>query len=1149
MAAKHRTTPTFGLSSAHNSMSVGSKAHFSAWTPVNHMPSNEQLYQERRALIGHWYDMWTHGQRQEFLKFVLGRSTARQQRYAFDLLDVAVPPERQDFVSVLPRNLTLYIFSFLDARSLCRAAVVNWHWHFLAEQDSLWQPKCTRYGWFLPYTPGDKEYGAWKRHYVACLNTLDRSAPNKQIALLYSTLGGLPAASTAEHATKTPGKKKQHKERSSSSPSKSLGPTALATYRNRPWLDPDPKPHDLEKGWKAMQLSGAIPPGQSRGMHHSTFSAVSKTYSLASAATLAGTAALDGVQGAQDDEDMMLSSSSGAGGEASRSTLVTLTDVLRQQASGAYDSVALAKTWPVYTGPRESSGFDGTASGSMSFYSHYKHDMRALVQRYPSHSHPSIILISSQIPATELLLEGLIFGVLPLIYDYDSSTIESLVERLDWLLAGRQARGIGLFLEASEGELQIVSGETATSTNLSSETNQRFLWESLCSRCIPSHDGGRLDIFAALASNAQGMELLNALQRFTGYQISATRSITNKREFVDSDWVIVQDKSPQSDLSPPALYFNMKTLATWTNTCLYLENASSTTTSLLKSYLSLQRKDLVHKTVGKVLIEALSLHQVAAISRKLSRTLTKAVTAVAREDLKSTSDIVQRFASYFASLQHQSSSPTLLFSESNRRPESLTNTPVIGRRSSMSFSTPTATASGAVAGKGKGTSHHTAADAHDSDTQSQASVSRQSSEAESEMDQAPVPPANPESPFISPQSKFPGNDSTFRLSLSSQPVPGLAASTGGRRTSTGPRIVSFDDAGSHEWMEQRHNVAIEIGRTEKVYRRCLLAIHENFHVPLKNAVITGKAIISVTNIELIFTDTGVLLQISKQTDGNLQSKLNDWSAYQCLGDVFSCFTSSLQSYVNFANNYPTTLATIMRCRDESPAFQAFLKQQTGQPQTAMLNLFELLLLPGQRIVSYLHLLNTFKVLTPPDHPDHQLLDVSITRLERMKTIMFEAKERSMRERRLHSLQNTIIGSPILEEGHRYLLYEETFQHLVHCNYGKSHRGQSNDGPIYQHIGDIGAFLLTDSLLLTNIETRHFPFERATSTAHHYSACFALDSLQLVDMMDSKHVRHCFTLATGDGKHRWVCRAASRDIKIAFIAAVQKATESLQPLQY
>ena len=45
------------------------------------------------------------------------------------------------------------------------------------------------------------------------------------------------------------------------------------------------------------------------------------------------------------------------------------------------------------------------------------------------------------------------------------------------------------------------SGETATSTNLSSETNQRFLWESLCSRCIPSHDGGRLDIFAALASN------------------------------------------------------------------------------------------------------------------------------------------------------------------------------------------------------------------------------------------------------------------------------------------------------------------------------------------------------------------------------------------------------------------------------------------------------------------------------------------------------------------------------------------------------------------------------------------------------------------------------------------------------------------------
>ena len=40
-------------------------------------------------------------------------------------------------------------------------------------QDVLWHPKCTRFGWYIPYTPADNEYGAWKRHYIACIKTLD----------------------------------------------------------------------------------------------------------------------------------------------------------------------------------------------------------------------------------------------------------------------------------------------------------------------------------------------------------------------------------------------------------------------------------------------------------------------------------------------------------------------------------------------------------------------------------------------------------------------------------------------------------------------------------------------------------------------------------------------------------------------------------------------------------------------------------------------------------------------------------------------------------------------------------------------------------------------------------------------------------------
>ncbi len=34
-------------------------------------------------------------------------------------------------------------------------------------------PKCVRLGWLLPYVPRDREYGAWKAHYIRCLRSLN----------------------------------------------------------------------------------------------------------------------------------------------------------------------------------------------------------------------------------------------------------------------------------------------------------------------------------------------------------------------------------------------------------------------------------------------------------------------------------------------------------------------------------------------------------------------------------------------------------------------------------------------------------------------------------------------------------------------------------------------------------------------------------------------------------------------------------------------------------------------------------------------------------------------------------------------------------------------------------------------------------------
>ncbi|KAG1971546.1 epithelial cell-transforming sequence 2 oncogene-like [Pimephales promelas] len=153
--------------------SDGTETRFSSWTPVTNKACNQQLFQERTTLILHWFDLWTDRQRKEFMCRLLRRCSKTQLKFTSDCLAESVPITRMDFTAVLPRFLSLYIMSFLSPRDICAAAQVCWHWRFLAEQDCLWSPKCIRLGWFLPYSPSDHEYGAWKRHYVACTASLD----------------------------------------------------------------------------------------------------------------------------------------------------------------------------------------------------------------------------------------------------------------------------------------------------------------------------------------------------------------------------------------------------------------------------------------------------------------------------------------------------------------------------------------------------------------------------------------------------------------------------------------------------------------------------------------------------------------------------------------------------------------------------------------------------------------------------------------------------------------------------------------------------------------------------------------------------------------------------------------------------------------
>uniref|UniRef100_A0A087XEH6 F-box protein 16 n=1 Tax=Poecilia formosa TaxID=48698 RepID=A0A087XEH6_POEFO len=146
----------------------------SAWTPLNHPLMNSKLFDERRQLLAKWFGSWSDSQRKTVLQDFVLRCSVEQLRFLSLTVSRRLPLQAADFTCLLPRALCLYLFSFLDPRSLCRCAQVSWHWKSIVELDQLWMAKCLRFGWCITFSPSAFEQGVWKRHYIKTVQDLQR---------------------------------------------------------------------------------------------------------------------------------------------------------------------------------------------------------------------------------------------------------------------------------------------------------------------------------------------------------------------------------------------------------------------------------------------------------------------------------------------------------------------------------------------------------------------------------------------------------------------------------------------------------------------------------------------------------------------------------------------------------------------------------------------------------------------------------------------------------------------------------------------------------------------------------------------------------------------------------------------------------------
>ncbi|KAF3857448.1 hypothetical protein F7725_009307 [Dissostichus mawsoni] len=385
----------------------------SCWTPLNNQSNNLQLFEERMTLVLHWFDLWTDRQRKHLLHSLL----------------------TLDFTAVLPRFLSLYVMSFLSPRDLCSAAQVSWHWRMLSEQ---------------------KEYGAWKNHYVSCVSTLDWLTP-REAAEQYGTLNQQSTLMTEEEE-----EEERRKER-----------------RIRQMIR-DKLQEDKRQSMSTRRAWGSYTkPGAARGGSTQTGRPSSG-----------------------------ITSSSWPSLSWPRGLLCLSLD------RGQTMSAALSRERVHICSP--SSERLNNASGALSSFT----SRPSLTHTVPpTHlTHPVLLLlISNRIPAYELLLSGVKAGVIVVLYDH-RGTLSALLAQVERAIIGQGAQRLGLLAPGGTEEIHLLHRCILSERTLLNP-DQRDFWEKLSGWVAPAEEGGGIDIFSPLAACAPGAALIQTLSSLTGLEV------------------------------------------------------------------------------------------------------------------------------------------------------------------------------------------------------------------------------------------------------------------------------------------------------------------------------------------------------------------------------------------------------------------------------------------------------------------------------------------------------------------------------------------------------------------------------------------------------------------------------------------------------
>ncbi len=204
-----------------------------------------------------------------------------------------------------------------------------------------------------------------------------------------------------------------------------------------------------------------------------------------------------------------------------------------------------------------------------------------------------------------------------------------------------------------------------------------------------------------------------------------------------------------------------------------------------------------------------------------------------------------------------------------------------------------------------------------------------------------------------------------------------------------------------------------------------------------------------------------MYNLTKDIVKDLNLRIKNWQVDCCVADVLNKLTSSLQCYINLANNYDTILSTLDKLKISNPRFRLFLV--SANKSSGLIPLQDLIQTPWTRIKEYMNLLAVLQLHTPDNHPDHPTITSNIKKIREVYLFIKQLQDRLKNKHDMATLQMSIVNSPKFIKDGRYLILRENCILINRMTFA--------------YVKDLTVFLFNDGIMLAYRVTRHLPFTK------------------------------------------------------------------------